>query len=291
MEIVPQLIKANSYVIYAVLAVAAVYFAFTALAALREWQRSHFRLVRSSARGRVFSAIFRMMVCGLLGAGVFFVSSLAPAPTEATSRNTATATGTFVQPTSLPTARFTPTVLFPTPIIGGVTPPVRTLVTQTTSGGSVVVSIITTTLVPPTTEVLPSPTVNPTVAALPTAPPPTQRPAPPPPPPVVPTVPLVNCANPRAQIFSVTNEAGPRIYVVRGNAQVEPSGYFKIEMMVSAQSPWSFLVRSTDSVTAGVLLNNYNFGSLPSGNYPLRLVLVRGDGNISAVCETTLTLN
>ncbi|MCW1967920.1 MAG: hypothetical protein KIH69_007350 [Anaerolineae bacterium] len=283
MEIIPQLIKANSYVIYAVLAVAAVYFAFTALAALREWQRSHFRLVRSSARSRVFSAIFRMIVCGLLGAGVFFVGSLASAPTETTGRPTAAATGTFVQPTSLPTARFTPTVVFPTAVIGNATPPVRTLVTQTTSSGSVIVSIITTTLVPPTTEVFPSPTVNTTVAALPTAPPP--------PPPVVPTVPLVNCANPRAQIFSVTNEAGPRIFAVRGNAQVEPSGYFKVEMLVSAQSQWSFLVRSTDSVTAGVLLNNYNFGSLPPGNYPLRLVLVRGDGNISAVCETTLTLS
>lgn len=286
MEIIPQLIGANSYVIYAVLGLATAYFLFVALTASREWRRSHFRLERISARGRMVGSIFRAIACVLLGAGVFFISTLAPATTEVSSRATAGATGTFVLPTSLPTARFTPTVIFATPV-GGALPSTRSIVTQTAPNGSVIVSIITTTVSAPTPTIIISATA--TIAQLPTVAP--IRPSPPPPPTLIPPTPvLVNCANPRAQIFSVTNEAGPRIYTVRGNAQVEPGGYFKIEMILSGQGQWSFLVRSTDSITAGTLLNNYNFGSFPAGNYPMRLVMVRGDGNISAMCETTLTL-
>jgi hypothetical protein len=285
-EIIPQLIAANSYVIYAVLGLATAYFLFVALAASREWRRSHFRLERISARGRMVGSIFRAIACVLLGAGVFFISTLAPATTEVSSRATAGATGTFVLPTSLPTARFTPTVIFATPV-GGALPSTLSIITQTAPNGSVVVSIITTTVSAPTPTIIISATTTntqlPTVAPI--------RPSPPPLPTLIPPTPvLVNCANPRAQIFSITNEAGPRIYTVRGNAQVEPDGYFKIEIILSEREQWSFLVRSTDSITAGTLLNNYNFGSFPAGNYPLRLVMVRGDGNISAMCETTLTL-
>jgi hypothetical protein len=295
MEIVPQLISRFSLVIYAVLGIAAAYFLIVGYSASREWQRSNFRLERLSARSRMMSAIFRILLCGLLAVGVYLITGFTSAPIELVGRASTSVTGTLTQPTSLPTARFTPTVIFVTPA-SGVLPTGRPqIITQTNQSGGVIVTIITTTLEatsttanarPPTTL----PTLVPTLISQPTTRP-SPLPAPPSPSQPSPSLIAQNCANPRAQIFTITNEAGPRIYTIRGNAQIEAGWYYKIEMRLPGSGDWAFLSRGEDRVTAGVLLNGFNFSSLPAGNYPVRLLLIGDDGNNAGICETILTLN
>ena len=116
MEIIPQLITRYSIVLYAVCGIACAYFFLTGVASFRELRRAVFRLERNAVVSRAVNALLKAVVCILIGAAIYGVTTLVPVPRANALLGTATSTPLgIVIPTSMPTAvmpdggAFTPT--------------------------------------------------------------------------------------------------------------------------------------------------------------------------------------
>lgn len=275
MDIIPRLIRDYNLALYAVCVVAFVYFAFTGLAAMRQLQRATFRLERQTETARAIGAWVRAALCVLLAVAVNVVSSLAP-PTPVP-----TATG--LQPTRTPNIGVPPTSL-PTAQVRAITG------TQPLTGTVAVGAAGTPRPGQPAvtpTATRPPATPGPTVAAQPT---PTVASSPSPAPTAVPVAPA-NCGAPEARIAAPAvgeRVAGP--YTIRGTAVVEGGGYYKVEVLVPGAAQWSFINRGDQTVRDGALVQNFNFSALAPGNYPLRLVIIKPDSNIGAVCQIQIVV-
>ena len=274
MEIIPQLIKNYSIVLYAVCGIACAYFIFTGLASLRELRRAVFRLERSAVVSRAVSAWLKALLCLLAAGAIFIISSLAPARGADTLLANATPTlGSVLAPTSMATARIDDAQIKQVDLVATATPVSDTAVTTGTL-------VLTQTL-----EV--TPTVQEPVAAEVSETPPPAETAPAPAAPQV----AADCSNPEAQFTAPSpGETVAGIYTVRGTAIVEAGGYYKVEVLTPGALQWSFLGRGDTSVQNGELLSNFDFSAIGPGNHLLRLMLVKLDSNESASCTIPLTI-
>jgi hypothetical protein len=284
MEVLLVLIARFRWVLYALCGIGAAYFLLMALSGLRDLQRSVFRLERSAANARMTGSLIRAAVTLLIALGVMLLSGLAPqAAVDSAAAGTPAAFGTplaqaTARSSAIPTTSgaVTPRVSIvgagtntPAPSIAPISAATatRTAVVAATSAG--------TSAIRPTNTA----TLAPTLTPLPVL---TQASA----------VPANNCASPAAQISAITaTNKATRGYNVRGTAIVESGGYFKIETLLPSQLSWSPLTQDNRSVTDNSLVD-FSFGSaaFPDGDYPLRLVIVKSDGSISAMCQTVLKL-
>lgn len=109
MEIIPQLISRYSIVLYALCGIACVYFFLTGVASLRELRRAVFRLERNTVVSRAVSALLKAALCIAIGAGIYGVTTMAPASKANALAGSATSTPSgIVIPTSMPTAVIAP---------------------------------------------------------------------------------------------------------------------------------------------------------------------------------------
>jgi hypothetical protein len=258
MEIIPQLINRYSVVLYAVCGIACAYFLLTGLASLRELRRAVFRLERNAVVSRTISALLKALVCLAIGAGIFMITTLAPARTVSDSLlSEATSTPiSMVIPTSMPTAvitsgqalaslNFTPTVI----ILDQSGNPTTTLATTTEAGTVATDTLDMNQLLQP------------------------------------------DCTNTDAQITKPA--AGETItgdYEVHGTATVEAGGWYKLEILLPGTVQWAQVMRGDSSVLNGVLMSNFSAGNYAPGTYPFRLVLIGMDGGIRATCRIPLTI-
>jgi YbbR domain-containing protein len=153
---------------------------------------------------------------------------------------------------------------------------------------------------PPTETPQPTETLEPMATVTPTPPQPTSTPTltttPTPIPSPTPTpVLLAECPDPGARITYPTVNA-----VLKGTVQILGSAYvngnntgfdyYKFEFRRKDVSDWSFLQRFEDPVTEG-LLGIWDTSSLPPGDYWLRLVVVRKDGNFIEPCQVPVQVS
>lgn len=284
MEIIPQLIKNYSTVLYAVCGIACVYFVFTGLASLRELQRAVFRLERSAVMSRAVGAWLKALLCIVAAGIVFAISALAPVRTANSLLGDTTATPNgFAPATSMPTAEISaadltqaaaPTVIVI--IVDGTAMPDPAVATPAAGAPDAVAAAPAPTLPPP-----------PTLAPQPVA---TEPPTPALQEPAQPAIP-VDCASPDAQISSpAANETVAGVYTVRGTAVVEAGGFYKLEILTPGAVQWSFMGRGDTTVQNGELLSSFNFSAIPPGVYPFRLVTVRASGEIAAICQIPIAI-
>lgn len=112
---------------------------------------------------------------------------------------------------------------------------------------------------------------------------PTSRPSP-----MATPVPL--CANPSAHITSPSDGATLRGTVqIRGTANLDSFSYFKFEIRPEEVLTWSFLMRSDQPATDGVLMAWDTMTVSPSA-YRLRLIVVDETGNYPEPCEMRVTV-
>ena len=285
MEILPQIIKTYATVLYAVCGIACAYFVFTGLASLRELRRAVFRLERSAVMSRAVGAWLKALLCIVAAAAIFAVSTLAPVRTANSllEDNSVTPAGALPA-TSMPTAEIsaadmtqaamTPTVIVI--IVDGTLAPTDALPAEGAPAADTPDPNAQPTLPPSPVEA--APTLEPTITELPSPEPPTPAPQI-----------AVDCASPDAQIVSpAANETVSGVHTVFGTAVVEAGGFYKLEILMPGAVQWSFMGRGDGSVQNGELLSSFNFGTIPAGVYPFRLVTVRADSNIAAVCQIPL---
>lgn len=284
MEIIPQLIRTYATVLYAVCAIACVYFVFTGVASLRELQRAVFRLERSAVISRAVSAWLKALLCVVAAGVVFAISALAPARTaNSLLGDTTTTPSPGLPATSMPTAEISaadltqaaaPTVIVI--ILDGTATPDQAGATPATGAPDAVAAAPPPTLPPP-----------PTPAPQPAA---TEPPTPAPQEAAQPAIPI-DCASPDAQISSpAANETIAGVYTVRGTAIVEAGGFYKLEILTPGAVQWSFMGRGDSTVQNGELLAGFNFSAIPPGVYPFRLVTVRASGEIAAICQIPIVI-
>jgi hypothetical protein len=280
MEIIPQLISRYSIVLYAVCAIACLYFVFSGMASLRELRRAVFRLERNAVVTRAMSSILKALLCVVIGVVIFAITAFAPAP-AATSSLLGSVTGTPSQvalPTSMPTAvitssemlasvNFTPTLTFAN---GTLTVTAEVAATGAAPAASTAPAATAPVVASTAT---PEPTPIPTTAA-------------PPSPDLV-----ADCTNPTAQITNPgPSEQVIGAYTIRGTAMIEAGGWYKLEILMPGSSQWAFLGRGDAAVSGGVLMNNFPAGNIAPGAYPLRLVLVGADSGVRAICRVPITI-
>jgi hypothetical protein len=272
MEIIPQLINRYSVVLYAVCAIACAYFLFTGLASLRELRRAVFRLERNAVVTRAVSSLLKAVMCLAIGAAIFGVTAFAPAPSPGSLLGAATGTPVALAlPTSMPTAdisttqtlasaSFTPTIVF----VGTATVNAATAANPAVQQAAQSATVLTGTQAAAAAQAA-QPTLAPEL--------------------------IPDCTSAKAQITSP--EPGERVvgaYTVRGTAQLEAGGWYKLEILTPGAVQWAFVGRGDASVNGGVLFNNFPAGNLPPGTYPLRLVLVGADGGIRAICRVPIII-
>ncbi len=293
MEIIPQLIRNYSVVLYAVCGIACAYFVFAGVASLRELKRAVFRLERSAVMSRAIGAWLKALLCVLAAAAIFLVSSISPARTSGSLLGNATVTpGNLVPPTSVPTAEISAQQIAQAAAITddlalSAAPPVSiTVVFATpataTPGETATPAADSTSPAPtpaPTTEPLPSPEITPSPTPTP-EPTPTAQAA------GVGAVIAVDCSSPEAQLTSPAagETVAGGIRAIRGTALVEGGGFYKLEILMPNTGVWSFMGQGDATVQNGDLVAAFNFAELAPGNYPLRLVIIRPDSNIGAMC-------
>jgi hypothetical protein len=71
---------------------------------------------------------------------------------------------------------------------------------------------------------------------------------------------------------------------VRGTANIGRFSYYKFEIWSEKTPAWSFLMRSGQSVTNGVLMT-WDAAAVSPGAYRLRLIVVDETGNYPEPCE------
>lgn len=290
MDAVLRLIRDTSVVLYLILGGVFLFFAGSALFALRDMRRAVFRLERSSIQGRITGGLARAALSIVGGGIVFMLASLAPPGDGPTAIPTVNPTAAL--PTSPATAvisrigTFTPTVIF-----------VGTQI-STQAQATLGPALTATARARPTDTPTPRPvapavtaraTVTPTVAATPTK----SSFSPVVTPGGVPVA--VDCANENARITApAPSERIKGAYTVAGTAVVEPGGYYKLELLLPGAAQWSLLHAADPgvSVRTGPLMPAYNFsaGQIPPGTFPLRLVVFRAGGDAAAVCIIPVTL-
>jgi hypothetical protein len=299
MEIIPQLIRDYSVVLYAVCGIACAYFVFAGVASLRELKRAVFRLERSAVMSRAIGAWLKALLCVLAAAAIFLVSSISPARTAGSLLDNATVTpGSLVPPTSVPTAEISAQQIAQAAAITddlalSAVPPVSITVVfaaavTATPGETATPAADSTSPAPAPT---PAPTLAPTTEPLPS---PEITPSPTPTPEPTPTaqaaggaaVIAVDCSSPEAQLISPAagETVAGGIRAIRGTALVEGGGFYKLEILMPNTGVWSFVGRGEAPVQNGDLVAAFNFAELAPGNYPLRLVIIRPDSNIGAMC-------
>jgi hypothetical protein len=293
MEIIPQLIRNYSVVLYAVCGIACAYFVFAGVASLHELKRAVFRLERSAVMSRAIGAWLKALLCVLAAAAIFLVSSISPARTDGSLLSNATVTpGNLVPPTSVPTAEISAQQIAQAAAI------TDDLALSTAPPVSITVVFATAATATPgeTASPSPTPTPTPTPAGGPTpspepTPEPTLEPTPTPEP--TPTdraagvgaVIAVDCSSPEAQLTSpAAGETVGGMRAIRGTALVEGGGFYKLEILMPNTGVWSFMGQGNATVQNGDLVAAFNFAELAPGNYPLRLVIIRPDSNIGAMC-------
>ena len=105
MEIIPQLIKTYSIVLYAVCGIACSYFLLTGIASFRELRRAVFRLERRAVVSRAVNALLKAVLCVIIGGGIYLVTTMAPISKANALLGSVTSTPVgIVIPTSMPTA-------------------------------------------------------------------------------------------------------------------------------------------------------------------------------------------
>ncbi len=293
MEIIPQLIKSYSTVLYAVCGIACLYFVFTGVASLRELQRAVFRLERSAVMSRVVSAWLKALLCVVAAGIVFAVSAFAPARTANSLLGDATTTpGAGLPATSMPTAEISAADLTQAAastviviIVDGTPEPAQTAATLSVAASDAAVTSAP--LPGPAPTANPNPQPAPTSAPQPTA---TELPTLTPEAPAQPDIPI-DCSSPDAQIYSpAANETVVGVYTVRGTAIVEAGGFYKLEILMPGAVQWSFMGRGDATVQNGELLSSFNFSAIPPGVYPFRLVTVQANSNIAAICQIPIVI-
>lgn len=264
MDIVPQLIKSYSVVLYAVCGIACAYFVFTGLASLRELRRAVFRLERNAVMSRAVGAWLKALLCILAASAVFIISALAPVrPTNNLLTGATSTPAHIVPPTSVPTANISEAEIQ------------AAAATPEAAPVSITVSIINT------------PAAEPTAAAGQPGPTATAEPSPIPPPPAAAPV---DCSSADAQLTSpAAGEAIKGVYTLRGTAVVDAGGYYKLEILMPGDQ-WAFLGKGDMTVQNGDLLPNYNFDAIQPATYAIRLVVVNADANPKATCQIPVTI-
>jgi hypothetical protein len=77
-------------------------------------------------------------------------------------------------------------------------------------------------------------------------------------------------------------------WLVEGTATVENFWYWKMELSPDGSS-WTTLYRQESPVSGGRLME-FNTTTVPRGQYRLRLIAVKRDGNYPGPCETVVSL-
>lgn len=159
-------------------------------------------------------------------------------------------------------------------------------------------SLVTPTIVPPPQD---TPTPTPIIALPPTPTPPPLLPTPTPTQTPLPSPTLVientptltpdlspgqtpNCPNPGARISEPGDGARVTgVVQISGAATIDNFDYYKFEFRVPGGGDWSFIQRYNNPVIEGVL-GSWNSGTVPPGEYDLRLVVVDKIGNYPEPC-------
>ncbi len=237
MSIIPQLIAEHAFLLYALCALGALFYIWSAIRARRESGQALYTIQRDSAIGRGLRAWLMAGLFVLIAVGVFVVYA-------------------FIEPTLAEEAQVN-------------TPPPLPLLTPTPTDGplSSSASSDATADTPP-----PSPTVI--FTPPPTLPPaPTQAPADLTPTPEVPAEPQ-NLSSAGVQIVSPAS--GERLWgviEVRGTANIPDFNFYKFELQFPGSSEWATLEIYDVPVASGVL-GYWDTTNLPPGEYKLRLVVV-----------------
>jgi hypothetical protein len=277
LETLLRLIRDYNLVLYAVCLIAFAYFAFTALAALRDLRRATFKLERQTVAGRATASWLRAALCIVAAFVVNLASGMAPATPAASASpgiQPTKAGPVVIVPTSVPTANLSDTLA------------VRLTMTATLMAGKTVSpsATLTGTVLPGTGTPRPALSQTPGPAATTPAPTPTSPPAPAP-------VAAQGCG-PEAQITDPASGGAVRgKYVVRGTAIVENGGYYKLETLVPGAQQWSFINRGEQSAQNNVLLQGFDFNGLSPGPYQFRLVIVRPSAAVGAACQIQIVVN
>lgn len=105
MEVIPQLIKTYSFVLYAICGIACTYFLLSGITSMRELRRAVFRLERRAVVTRAINAMLKAVLCIIIGAAIYAVTTLAPVTKVNALLGAATSTPQGIMiPTSMPTA-------------------------------------------------------------------------------------------------------------------------------------------------------------------------------------------
>jgi hypothetical protein len=251
MEIIPQLISRYSIVLYAVCAIACGYFVFTGMASLRELRRAVFRLERNAVVTRAVSAMLKALLCVIIGAAIYVVTTMVPTSRANLIPGAATGTPSGIKlPTSMPTAVITSGQALMT---ASFTPTITFVGTTTAISGSVQSAVSQ--------------------------------------PPTLSSEMMADCTSPKAQITNpAPGEHVTGIYTVRGTAALDPGSWYKLEILTPGAAQYAQLGRGEASVSNDILFANFNTGSLAPGTYPFRLVIVGADGNARAFCRIPITI-
>jgi serine/threonine-protein kinase len=203
-----------------------------------------------------------------------------------------------VIPTSTSTPEVSPTS--PTPSRTVITPIPEVTATATTPSPTVATPTDTPTPKPTPTSTAtptPSPTLEPTCTVqltftptpIPTRPTSTSTPAPAHTPTRVAGV-IPECPDPGARLTYPTVNAvlkGP--VEILGSANIDNFHYYKFEFRHEEATEWSFVEQFDEPVMDGHL-GVWDTSTLPAGNYWVRLVVVKKDGNYPAPCEVPVTV-
>jgi hypothetical protein len=97
-----------------------------------------------------------------------------------------------------------------------------------------------------------------------------------------------NCPHPGARISQPGNGANVTgVVQISGAATIDNFDYYKFEFRVSGGQEWNFIQRYNNAVLEGVL-GSWNTGTVPPGEYELRLVVVDIVGNYPEPCTIRL---
>lgn len=94
------------------------------------------------------------------------------------------------------------------------------------------------------------------------------------------------CSTATARIASITRNGV--WWLIDGSAGVDSFWYWKMELSPDG-SGWTVLYRSESPVTNGRLME-FNTTTVPSGQYQLRLTVVKADGNYPQPCTVVVSL-
>jgi hypothetical protein len=259
-----------------------------------------FRLERSAVMSRAIGAWLKALLCLLAAAAIFLISAISPARPAGSLLDNATVTpGSLVPPTSVPTAEISAQQIAQAASI------TDDLTLATTPPLSITV-VFAATAEPgaptPTPEPTPEPAAQP--AGEPTPLPtsvqeptlePTSEPSPTPEPTAtvqaIEAAIIADCRSPEAQLASpAAGETVAGVRAIHGTALVEGGGFYKLEILMPNTGVWSFVGRGDAVVQNGELVPAFNFAELAPGVYPLRLVIVRPDSNMGAMCVISIVV-